>query len=172
MQKEKDEAGVKAVAIKAMDQDATPNANAPTTTRPARLQTLLPTLTHLNRGQFELLSLPPIPNTASDGKTTPPLPLSPPWLAGYTNQWSTSPATTASDGDPPIRTPQQKTSAHRFYCALHGLNITHNGVNYTHMLRDPTTYSERHLNAKQPSDCANPAGNDHIRYIRPPPRLH
>jgi hypothetical protein len=93
-------------------------------------------------------------------------------MAGRLHQWSASPATTASDGDPPIRTPQQKTSAHRFYCALHGFNITHNGVNCTHMLRDPTTYSERHLNAKQPSDCANPAGNDHIQYIRPPPRLH
>ena len=46
MKKEKDEAGVEAVAIKAMDQDATPNANAPTTTRPALLQTPLPKLTH------------------------------------------------------------------------------------------------------------------------------
>ena len=45
MIKEKD-AGVEAAAVEAMDQDATPNANAPTTTRPALLQTLLPTLTH------------------------------------------------------------------------------------------------------------------------------
>ena len=65
-----------------------------------------------------------------------------------------------------------KTSAHRFYCALHGFNITHNGVNCTHMLRDSTTYTQRHLNAKKPSDCSNPDGNDHIQFIRPPPRLH
>ena len=93
-------------------------------------------------------------------------------MSGRLHQWSASPATTASESDPPIRVPQQKTSAHRFYCALHGFNITHNGVNCTHMLRDSTTYTQRHLNAKKPSDCSNPAGNDHIQYIRPPPRLH
>jgi hypothetical protein len=83
-------------------------------------------------------------------------------MSGRLHQWSASPATTASESDPAIRVPQQKTSAHRFYCALHGFNITHNSVNCTHMLRDPTTYTQRHLNAKKPSDCSNPAGNDHI----------
>ena len=101
MKKEEDEVGAEAVATKATDQDATPNANAPTTTRPARLQTLLPTQTHINRGQFELLSLPPIPNTAPDGKTTPPRPLSPPWVAGYTN-------------GPPLPLPPPQTAIHRY----------------------------------------------------------
>ncbi len=45
MIKEKD-AGVEAVAVEAMGLDATPNANTPTTTGPALLQTLLPKLTH------------------------------------------------------------------------------------------------------------------------------
>jgi hypothetical protein len=45
MIKEKD-AGVEAVAVEAMVLDANPNANAPTTTRPALLQTPLPKLIH------------------------------------------------------------------------------------------------------------------------------
>ncbi len=45
MIKEND-AGVDAVAVEAMIIDATPNANAPTTTRPALLQTPLPKLIH------------------------------------------------------------------------------------------------------------------------------
>ena len=44
MSEEEDAAGVEAVAAKAMD--ATPNANAPTTTRPSLLQTPSPNLKH------------------------------------------------------------------------------------------------------------------------------
>ena len=42
MREEKDVVGVEAVAVKAMD--ATPNANAPLTTRPSLLQTPSPKL--------------------------------------------------------------------------------------------------------------------------------
>jgi hypothetical protein len=38
------------------------------------------------------------------------------------------------------------------------------------MLDDRTTYTDQHLQAKKPSDCTNPAGNENVQAIRP--RLH
>jgi hypothetical protein len=38
------------------------------------------------------------------------------------------------------------------------------------MLDDPETYTTQHLQAKKPSDCSNPAGNDNVQALRP--RLH
>jgi hypothetical protein len=49
-------------------------------------------------------------------------------------------------------------------------NTTHNGVNCRTMLRDQQVYTKQHLQAKQPGDCTNPAGNDNVQYLRP--RLH
>jgi hypothetical protein len=40
----------------------------------------------------------------------------------------------------------------------------------SYVIRNPNTYSQRHLNSKRPTDCNNPRDNDHVQYI--PPRLH
>jgi len=53
---------------------------------------------------------------------------------------------------------------------VHGYNTTHHGVHCRTMLRDQQVYTKQHLQAKQPGDCTNPAGNDNVQYLRP--RLH
>ncbi len=58
---------------------------------------------------------------------------------------------------------------HRFYCVVHGYNTTHNGNVCRPMLDDPTTYTAQHLQAKKPSGCSDPAGNDNVQALRAPP---
>ena len=91
-------------------------------------------------------------------------------LAGQLHEWTNTPSVSSTGSDVRPRASQPKTAEHRFYCAVHGYNITHNGVNCKIMLRDKDVYNTKHLQAKQPGDCANPAGNDNIQYL--PPRLH
>lgn len=91
-------------------------------------------------------------------------------MAGQLHEWTNTPSVSSTGSDIRTRAPQPKTADHRFYCAVHGYNITHNGSNCRIMLRDKHVYNQKHLQAKQPGDCANPAGNDNIQYL--PPRLH
>jgi hypothetical protein len=91
-------------------------------------------------------------------------------LAGQLHQWTNTPSV-SSTGSDVGKVIQPKTPDHRFYCAVHGYNIAHNGTNCRiNMLRDKQVYTKQHLQARQPGDCANPAGNDNIQYL--PPRLH
>ena len=91
-------------------------------------------------------------------------------MAGQLHQWTSSTASVSSNGSHPGGQRRVRTSAHRFYCAVHGYNTTHNGAICRPMLDDPTTYTTQHLQAKKPSDCSNPAGNDNVQALRP--RLH
>lgn len=91
-------------------------------------------------------------------------------MAGQLHQWTSSTASVSSNGSHPGGQRRVRTSAHRFYCAVHGYNTTHNGVTCRPMLDDTTTYTTQHLQAKKPSDCSNPAGNDNVQALRP--RLH
>jgi hypothetical protein len=91
-------------------------------------------------------------------------------MAGQLHEWTNTPSVSSTGSDVRTRAPQPKTADHRFYCAVHGYNITHHGTNCRIMLRDKQVYNKQHLQAKQPGDCANPAGNDNIQYL--PPRLH
>ena len=91
-------------------------------------------------------------------------------MAGQLHQWTSSTASVSSNGSHPGGQRRVRTSAHRFYCAVHGYNTTHNGVTCRPMLDDTTTYTTQHLQAKKPSDCNNPAGNDNVQALRP--RLH
>jgi hypothetical protein len=86
------------------------------------------------------------------------------------HQWSDGASPTTSSNTTTSFTQQPKTAEHKYYCALHGWNLTHNGADCRHMLRNPNTYSQRHIHAKRPTDCNNPRGNGHVQYI--PPRLH
>jgi hypothetical protein len=90
-------------------------------------------------------------------------------MAGQLHQW-TSTASVSSNGSDPGAQRRVRTAAHRFYCAVHGHNTTHNGVTCRPMLDDPSTYTTQHLQAKKPSDCSNPAGNDNVQALRP--RFH
>ena len=91
-------------------------------------------------------------------------------MAGQLHQWTSSNASVSSTGSDPGAQRRVRTAAHRFYCAVHGYNTTHNGTICRPMLDDPTTYTTQHLQAKKPSDCSNPAGNDNVQALRP--RLH
>ena len=91
-------------------------------------------------------------------------------MAGQLHQWTSSTASVSSNGSDPGAQRRVRTAAHRFYCAVHGHNTTHNGVTCRPMLDDPSTYTTQHLQAKKPSDCSNPAGNDNVQALRP--RLH
>lgn len=91
-------------------------------------------------------------------------------MAGQLHEWTNTPSVSSTGSDVRPRAQQPKTAEHRFYCAVHGYNTTHNGTNCKIMLRDKEVYTTKHLQAKQPGDCANPAGNDNIQYL--PPRLH
>jgi hypothetical protein len=98
---------------------------------------------------------------------------------------SQSPSTSSSVSSDPGSRRRVRTAAHRFYCAVHGFNTTHNGhecrpvcvsvflfffVIVSVFVEDPSTYTNQHLQAKKPSDCTNPAGNDNVQALRP--RLH
>ncbi len=48
-------------------------------------------------------------------------------LAGQLHQWTSSTASVSSTGSDPGAQKQVRTAAHRFYCAVHGHNTTHNG---------------------------------------------
>jgi hypothetical protein len=91
-------------------------------------------------------------------------------MAGQLHQWTATPSISSAGSDSNLRVQQTKTGDHRFYCAVHGYNTTHNDVNCRTMLRDQQVYTKQHLQAKQPGDCTNPAGNDNVQYLRP--RLH
>ena len=91
-------------------------------------------------------------------------------MVGQLHDWTNTPSVSSTGSDARSRTQQPKTAEHRFYCAVHGYNTTHHGTNCKIMLRDKDVYTNKHLQAKQPGDCANPAGNDNIQYL--PPRLH
>jgi hypothetical protein len=56
-------------------------------------------------------------------------------IAGQLHQWTNTPSVSSTGSD--TRPAQPKTADHRFYCAVHGYNITHNGINCKTMLRDP-----------------------------------
>jgi hypothetical protein len=91
-------------------------------------------------------------------------------LAGQLHQWNTGTPSVSSVGSEPGAQRRVKTTAHRFYCTVHGYNTTHNGNVCRPMLDDPTTYTAQHLQAQKPSDCNNPAGNENVQALRP--RLH
>ena len=91
-------------------------------------------------------------------------------LAGQLHQWSTGTPSVTSTGSDPGAQRRVKTAAHRFYCAVHGYNTTHNGNVCRQMLDEPTTYTAQHLQAQKPSDCSDPVGNDNVQALRP--RLH
>jgi len=91
-------------------------------------------------------------------------------LAGQLHQWTSGTPSVSSTGSDAGAQRRVKTAAHRFYCAVHGYNTTHNGTVCRPMLDDRTTYTDQHLQAKKPSDCTNPAGNENVQAIRP--RLH
>ncbi len=88
-------------------------------------------------------------------------------MAGQLHQWTATPSVSSTTGsDSHLRIQQTRAADHRFYCAVHGHNTTHNGVNCKTMLRDQQVYTKQHLQAKQPGKCINPAGNDNVQYLR------
>jgi hypothetical protein len=89
---------------------------------------------------------------------------------GEAGKGTATPSVSSTGSDARAHVPQTQTADHRFYCAVHGHNITHNGVNCRTMLRDQNVYTRQHLQARQPGDCTNPAGNANLQYLRP--RLH
>ncbi len=88
-------------------------------------------------------------------------------LSSRPHQWSDGASPTTSSRTTTSFTQQPKTAEHNYYCALHGWNLAHNGVDCRHMIRNPNTYSQLHINAKRPTDCNNPRGSDHVQYISP-----
>jgi hypothetical protein len=95
---------------------------------------------------------------------------SPTTMAGQLHQWTATLPISFTGSDARTYVPQTKTADHRFYCAVYGHNTTHNGVNCRTILRDQQVYTRQHLQARQPGDCTNPAGNDNVQFLRP--RLH
>jgi hypothetical protein len=91
-------------------------------------------------------------------------------MAGQLHQWTARTPSISSTGSDPGAQRRVRTSAHRFYCAVHGFNTIHNGNVCRPMLDDPSTYTNQHLQAKKLGDCTNPAGNDNVQALRP--RLH
>jgi hypothetical protein len=87
-------------------------------------------------------------------------------MAGQLHQWTATSSVSSTGSDSHLRIQQTKTADHRFYCAVHGHNTTHNGVHCRTMLRDQQVYTKLHLQARQPGDCTNPAGNDNVQYLR------
>jgi hypothetical protein len=93
-----------------------------------------------------------------------------PWRDNCINGRPHLASVSSTGSDARAHVPQTKTADHRFYCAVHGHNTTHNGVNCRTMLRDQNVYTRQHLQARQPGDCTNPAGNDNVQFLRL--RLH
>jgi hypothetical protein len=50
-------------------------------------------------------------------------------MAGQLHQWTATPSVSSTGSDSNLRIQQTKTADHRFYCAVHGYNTTHNGFN-------------------------------------------